>query len=364
MCASLQTGSAQVTQRVDPGLVDPRLLTADFSRIGTGLAQGLDLANNFFTARENAQMRPIRKGLAELQLAAAQEYAAQSGDRKALAALRLAGEKLNQERNAVELADAQRRGALAEIAPVVVDTAGVYTQGGDFISPTGKYSDLETGVLEKVFDPKTKTVSERKRSTSVVPGKEVEARVALRESKLAGEAAKIELANQKLELEREKLQALVDKAQAAGNKNLQVMELPTEDGGLAIGVYDKDKGAFSSPPKVIPGVIAAKYDPLRGVWAKIDGVKGAKPVLPSLDIPTVTPAPAAPTKEQVSAARVSAIVGTTPSGQEEKQVDVTEDVDAIRNRLNARLKEIEAAAANSMTRRRVVGPGYVSAPVY
>lgn len=56
--ASLETGGfARSTVPIDPGLVDPRLLSLDYSKLLEGANQGLQLANNFGQLRDQAIAR-------------------------------------------------------------------------------------------------------------------------------------------------------------------------------------------------------------------------------------------------------------------------------------------------------------------
>jgi len=148
--ATLQTGSGQLSQRIDPGLVDPRLLAADFSRIGQGIEQGMGLANNFATMRENAQMRPIRGALANFELAKAEEFAAQAANRGALADLNIAALEaaqarmpLQDEAFAFRLAQEQEDARIKAMIPRVI-SEGTSTSGGFFSSPDGRFLPRET----------------------------------------------------------------------------------------------------------------------------------------------------------------------------------------------------------------------------
>lgn len=287
--ASLNTGSGNISQRVDPGLVDPRLLGADLSRIGQGIGQGMGLVNDYYAAKENAAMRPIRRGLADMQLAAAQEQAALAPDRRALAALQLAslqeqaeGAATRKAMTAIALEDAQRKAAINAVMPTLLDETGVYTKGGDFLSPSNTYSDQETGVVQQVRLPSGEVVT-RNKPMAVISGKDVAIKAADRANKQANEAARLQVLKDKVEVEREKLEAQVAKLDSAGNKNLELKELTTSDGGVAIGIIDKRTGEWTSDPKVIPGAIATKFDPLSQMFKPVGGdSKG--PRLPAYDI--------------------------------------------------------------------------------
>lgn len=281
-----------MTQRVDPGLVDPRLLGADLSRIGTGIAQGMGLVNDYYANKEQAALRPIRRGLADMQLAAAQEQASLAPDRRALAALQLAslqeqadGANTRKAMTAIALEDAQRKAAINAAMPVVLDETGVYAQGGDWISPSNTFTNQEQGIVQKVRLPSGEVVT-RNKPTAVISGKDVAIKAADRANKQANESARLQVLQDRVAVEREKLETQLAKLESAGNKNLELRELTTSDGGVAIGVIDKRTGEWTSAPKVIPGAIATKFDPLSQMFKPVRGDgKGAK--LPSYNIQTM-----------------------------------------------------------------------------
>jgi len=289
---AIPTGSAQVSQRVDPGLVDPRLLGADLSRIGAGISQGMGLVNDYYASKEQAALRPIRRGLADMQLAAAQEQAALAPDRRALAALQLAslqeqadGANTRKAMTALALEDAQRKAAINAAMPVVLDETGVYTQGGDWLSPSNTFTNQEQGIVQQVRLPSGEVVT-RNKPTAVVSGKDVAIKAADRANKQANESARLQVLQDRVAVEREKLETQLAKQEAAGNKNLELKELTTSDGGVAIGVIDKRTGEWTSDPKVIPGAIATKFDPLSQMFKPVSGDgRGAR--LPSYNIQTM-----------------------------------------------------------------------------
>ena len=307
--ASLNTGSAQVTQRVNPGLVDPRLLGADLSRIGQGIGQGMGLVNDYYSAKENAAMRPVRRGLADLQLAAAQEQAAGAENRRALADLNfqlakgqvdmLPSQKTLRD---IQLAAAQRQAEIDANTVVRLDTLGKYEEGGErkggyWSAPDNRevpvtYTPQESGVLETVRLGSGEIVT-RKRPDSVILGKDVAIAAVDRAGKAANEAARLQILQDNVAVEREKLEAQVAKMNAGGKKNHSVQRLTTRSGGVAIGILNEDTGEWVSPPKVIPG--AATVDPIGGLINANSGTPDAQlpaysiPVMPQVAAPTVAP---------------------------------------------------------------------------
>lgn len=157
--ASLQTGSGQVTQRIDNGLVDPRLLAADFGRIGRGIGEGMELANNYYAAQENAALRPNRKTLSDLQVAAAQEYADNRANRDTLAALNIDNLNLGKTRTQQQIAQGEYDANLRNITPVRGKLLKSVAKGGYFDSVRGVYVPTEIVETYEQFDPKTNTSS-------------------------------------------------------------------------------------------------------------------------------------------------------------------------------------------------------------
>lgn len=91
--ATLPTGGfARASVMPDPGLVDPRLLAADYSGLSRGIGQGLQLVDNFANARQLAldradanALRDLRQRAATAQLELAPQLAQ---DQAALAGIR------------------------------------------------------------------------------------------------------------------------------------------------------------------------------------------------------------------------------------------------------------------------------------
>lgn len=308
--ASLNTGSAQVTQRVNPGLVDPRLLGADLSRIGQGIGQGMGLVNDYYSAKENAAMRPVRRGLADLQLAAAQEQAAGAENRRALADLNfqlakgqvdmLPSQKTLRD---IQLAAAQRQDAIDANKVALLDTLGKYEEGGEakggyWSAPDNRdvpvtYTPQESGVLEKVRLGDG-TIVTRKRPDSVILGKDVAIKAADRAGKAANEAARLQILQDKVAVEREKLEVQIAKMEAAGEKGNSLLQFTSDDGGVALGVFNTRLEKWTVPPQKVPGVISTGYDPTSGLIKKVSG--GASgPSLPAFGVPTMPEIIAPPT---------------------------------------------------------------------
>lgn len=303
--ASLQVGSGQISQRVDPGLVDPRLLGADLSRIGMGIGQGMGMVNDYYAAKENAAMRPIRRGLADMQLAAAQEKAAGAENRRALADLdlQLARGKVDnlpsqKTLRDIEIAKAQRQADIDANTTVVVDELGNYLSGGDKVggywsSPDNRdvplsYTDQESGKIEVVYNPVTKQREERRIKTGIVSGKDVAIRAADRAANEANAKAKIDLERKKFEFDIAR-----EKASASG-KDVKEIRYNLKDGGIAVGWFDEKGQKWVTPPMRLPE--SGATDTLGNLINSVDG-RGVPSSLPTFDfrypvVPAREPIPA------------------------------------------------------------------------
>lgn len=197
--ARLQTGGDRLSVMPDANRLDPRLFAADIQGALRSVGQGMGVVNDIYQTRENAAQRPIREALAQLQLQSAQEEASMAPAReRALADAELL--------RGLQIQEAERQGALAEIRPEVVDTLGAFREGGYFEGPTGKTKDEITGVRQLVRNPDGSIV-ERKLPTGIVSGADIE-------EKKSALAQRAEVAQEKLAIEREKIKAQQDIAQA------------------------------------------------------------------------------------------------------------------------------------------------------
>jgi hypothetical protein len=135
--ATIATGGyAQPSIVVNPGLVDPRLLAADFGGLEQGVGQGLQLVNNFSNQRQLALDRADANSLRELRLAA------QRGQ------LELEPQ-LQQDRSIVS-----RRAALqAQYQPIELESTTSVQPRNRYGAPTQGFSaattpeELEAGIL-------------------------------------------------------------------------------------------------------------------------------------------------------------------------------------------------------------------------
>jgi hypothetical protein len=281
---ALQTGSGQLSQRVDPGLVDPRLLGADLSRIGMGVEQGMGMANNFATMRENAQMRPIRGALANFELAKAEEFAAQAANRGALANFELANAEnrraldeanlarmpMEDEAAAFDLKQAQLAADIKAQQTVVLDNLGTFERGGGLNSvglagTEFQFNPEVTGNIQRVLLPNGETVV-REIPTGGRTRAQVMAAANSQESKNANQQAQLELQQARVDIARQNAEVALAKLQAGGEAgDGEVRQFTNDRGQVLLGVYSARLGRFITPPQIVEGAIATSYDPLTGL---------------------------------------------------------------------------------------------------
>lgn len=265
--ASLQVGSGQVSQRVDPGLVDPRLLGADMSRIGQGIGQGMGMANDYYTAKENASMRPIRRGLMDMQLASAQEQMLLASDRRALSGLQVASLQehmngaVNRNRMAdLALQDAQLKADISASTPTVIDKLGKYVKGGEakggyWSAPDNRnipvsYTDQEAGEVQQVRLPSGKIVT-RNMADYVLAGKDVAIKMADRANKQANELDRLGVLHDKVDVMRQRYDVARESGVARA-KDVDPIRYNLKDGGIALGYFNKATNEWVVPPKRLP----------------------------------------------------------------------------------------------------------------
>lgn len=94
MASPITTAGFQVSERLNPQFLDPRLLTPQYGNIIPAVSQGLGAAGQFAQIYENAQQAPVRRRLAQIQLEEA--------------AGRVAGIPLQQQMNQLQLARLQQ----------------------------------------------------------------------------------------------------------------------------------------------------------------------------------------------------------------------------------------------------------------
>lgn len=100
MPSPITTSGFQVQERLNPQYADPRLLTPQYERIIPSLSQGLGVASQFAQIADEAQSRPIRRQMQQLQLEEAQA--------------RLAMLPIQQQIQALQLGEAQQQAAIPE----------------------------------------------------------------------------------------------------------------------------------------------------------------------------------------------------------------------------------------------------------
>jgi hypothetical protein len=315
--ASLNTGSAQVTQRVNPGLVDPRLLGADLSRIGQGIGQGMGLVNDYYATKEQAALRPIRRGLADFQLAAAQEQAAGAENRRALADLNfqlakgqvdnLPAQKTLRD---IQIAAAQRQAQKDSTVPTLVANKGTVKRNARFDAVTGTHLPEVTYQVQSWYNPSTGGLEDIQ-----VPGGEV----SFTDAKARDERAGLENELLTAEIGYKEAQAAIAKATASmkGTDRAKVKEWAvTTDPKTGLGVATPlgDNAEVLGAPISLGGFVSAEAmkvfnDPVRrameedaakpkkksGGWFNFGGDKESESGLNDLVVdvnPTATNRPA------------------------------------------------------------------------
>lgn len=139
MASPVTTSGFQVQARPGIDYLDPRLMAPAYDRLLPAVGQGVAFGNNLYQIAENAQMRPIRKRLGEIQLAQAEQ------------ALEMA--PLEQQRTLAQIAEMQQNAAV----PIQI-TENIGLSGGD-MSRTGVGDTFEDFQITEELTPRVRTVS-------------------------------------------------------------------------------------------------------------------------------------------------------------------------------------------------------------
>jgi hypothetical protein len=123
---------------VMPGInyLDPRMMAPAYGSIIPAAAQGMGAAGDFFNMQENAQARPLRQQLAQIQLQEAQN--------------RLAMAPLEQQLAALRLGEAQQRAAVPQFITENVDIVG----GGRELRAADPNATFENFQITEEFTPR------------------------------------------------------------------------------------------------------------------------------------------------------------------------------------------------------------------
>jgi hypothetical protein len=121
-----------------PGInyLDPRMMAPAYGSIIPAAAQGMGAAGDFFNMQENAQARPLRQQLSQIQLQEAQN--------------RLAMAPLEDQLRALRLGEAQRKAAMPEFIEESVDIIG----GGRELRAADPNATFENFQITEEFTPR------------------------------------------------------------------------------------------------------------------------------------------------------------------------------------------------------------------
>jgi hypothetical protein len=160
----------------------------------------MGLVNDYTQMREAAQLRPNKFKMSDLQLAAAEEYAANQGKRNRLSELNLTA--------------AERANTVAGLQPVVLRNLGKFKKGGDMgVDAKGNvaFTDGVAGDLKEIFDPATNTTKVVEIPSSFISGREETANYNSAQAKAAADAEKRRLDAANTAADTAKKQAEADK---------------------------------------------------------------------------------------------------------------------------------------------------------
>lgn len=138
MASPITTSGFHVSAVPGINYPDPRLMAPALGGIIPAAGQGMGVAGDFFTMRENAQLRPTRRALADIQLQEAKN--------------RMAMAPLEQQLAALRLGEAQQRAAIPTEIVESVDIIG----GGKRLAPLNPSASFEDFTIMEEFAPRVK----------------------------------------------------------------------------------------------------------------------------------------------------------------------------------------------------------------
>lgn len=138
MPSPITTQGFQVQAQPGINYLDPRLFAGGLSEIVPNIGRGASTVGGLVEMQDNAQMRPIRQALANIQLQEAQN--------------RLAMAPLEQQLAALRLGEAQQRGAIPTEIVESVDVIG----GGTRLTPGDPSATFENFTISEEYAPKVR----------------------------------------------------------------------------------------------------------------------------------------------------------------------------------------------------------------
>jgi hypothetical protein len=214
--AVVNTGGFQVQARPGIDYVDPRLMAAGYDRIIPALGQGIGVGNNLSQIAEAAQMRPMRRRLAEISVQQAEAD--------------LANTPLKQRQLLAQIANAEQNAAIPTIIPgtsFIEDQTRLYPAALDEDGrPTGEgervIGDLIQITDEDVYGPGgTKTTRQVRKTLKTAADREAEA--AKQAVSLESARALATQRNRGKQFEAVELAQLYDEALASGDGELAAL---------------------------------------------------------------------------------------------------------------------------------------------
>lgn len=138
MPSPIQTGGFQVQAQPGISYLDPRLFAGGLTEIIPNIGRGASMVGGLYDMQENAQLRPTRAALANIELQEAENRMAMAPLERKLASLRLG--------------EAQQRAAIPSEIVESVDIIG----GGKRLAPLNPSASFEDFTIMEEFAPKVK----------------------------------------------------------------------------------------------------------------------------------------------------------------------------------------------------------------
>lgn len=304
MPSPITTGGFQISERLNPQYLDPRLLTPNYGNIIPGLSQGLGAAGQFLQLADEAQARPLRRELQQLQIE----------DARSRAGLR----PLETQRRRLELAQPIRTSLgnsikriavpdelvprLDEAGNPMLDAAGnpimenVAGTGGTDVMLSERFREVSplTGAqnIVDVDERPIQTMEQGRNTESLIDAREAAALAASERLRLTGERDAAKAENDRIKADAARVRAEL----LAQNPGVSYVDVKREDGRTIRQYF----------PKGEPGRIIHEID---------RGELGAEDFLTTLmrQQPKTAGVPVAPTAAGDFQSRTNSILGRGPA---------------------------------------------------